>query len=287
MDLVIQSADLPTDAVDAFRVACVARRFQRKLNSARLVEIQDDADTRRAAAALGNYWKCDFAFVAPTLVLDDFRLLALDMDSTLLAIETLDEVAVLAGKGAEVAAITEAAMRGEVADYKASLRRRVELLRGVDAALLERVHDEKMRLSPGGDRLVAECRRAGLHVLLATGGFDFFAKHLKERLGIDYVCCNHVVVADGRLTGEVTGVDGAEIVDAEGKANALRTACAEIGCPTAQAIAIGDGANDLRMLALAGLSVAYRAKPLVQRQTTQALNFTALDGVLEWFGSRP
>jgi phosphoserine phosphatase len=285
MDLVIQSADLPTDAVAAFKVACVARRVQRKVNAARLVDIQDDADTRRAAAALGAYWKCDHAFVPPALKLAAFRVLALDMDSTLITIESLDELAAYAGKGREVAAITEAAMRGEIADYQASLRKRVALLKGVDAALLQRVHAEKLRLSPGAERLVQTCRDAGLHVLLATGGFDFFAHRQQAQLKLDSVHCNHLVVADGRLTGEVVGPGDAPIVDAEGKAQALRSVCASLGCPTSKAIAIGDGANDLKMLALAGLSVAWRAKPIVQKQATQALSYAALDGVLEWFAA--
>lgn len=285
MDLVIQSSDLPTDAVTAFTVACVARRVHRKVNAARLVEIQDDAETRKAAAALGAYWKCDHAFVPPAVELEAFRVLALDMDSTLITIESLDELAAYAGKGREVAEITEAAMRGEIADYRASLRKRVALLKGVDAALFERVYDEKLRLSPGAETLVATCRNAGLHVLLATGGFDFFAHRLQARLKLDSVRCNHLIIVDGRLTGEVTGPDEAPIVDAEGKAQALRSVCASLGCPTSRAIAIGDGANDLKMLALAGLSVAYRAKPIVQKQATQALNYSALDGVLEWFAA--
>jgi len=284
MDLVIQSADLPTEAVEAFKVACVGRRTRRKLNAARLCDIQDDADTRKAAAALAKYWQCDCAFVPPNLALADFRLLALDMDSTLITIESLDEVAAFAGIGDEVAAITGAAMRGEIADYQASLRKRVTLLAGVDAGLLERVYDEKLKLAPGVERLMATCRDAGLHILLATGGFDFFAHRLQARLGIDSIRCNRLVIVDGRLTGEVTGPEGGEIVDAEGKAQALREVCASIGCPTARAIAIGDGANDMKMLALAGLSVAYQATPIVQKQATQRLNFTPLDGVLEWFG---
>jgi phosphoserine phosphatase len=283
MDLVIQSSDLPTHAVEAFKVACVARRVRRKLNSARLVGIQDDADTRKAAAALARYWQCDTAFVAPKLALADFRVLALDMDSTLITIESLDEVATFAGKGAEVAALTEAAMRGEISDYRASLRKRVALLAGVDAALLERVYTEKLRLSPGAEPLIAACRHAGLHVLLATSGFEFFAQRLQARLALDSVCCNRLVVADGKLTGEMLGPEGGDIVDADGKAHALRTACAALGCPTSKAIAIGDGANDLAMLGLAGISVAYWAKPIVRKQATYALDFTPLDGVLEWF----
>lgn len=283
MDLVIQSTDLPTAAVDAFKVACLARRVQRKLNSARLVGIQDDADTRKAAAALADYWKCDCAIVAPALRLADFRLLALDMDSTLVNIESLDEVAALAGKGAEVAAITEAAMRGEIADYKESLRRRVAMLAGVDAALLERVYEERLRLNPGAEALLAACKAAGLKTLLVTGGFTYFTDRLKQRLGFDYTRSNVIEMADGKLTGRVTGPDGGEIVDADGKAQALRDACADLGCATDRAIAIGDGANDLKMMKLAGLSVAYRAKPIVRQQATYALNYTALDGVLNWF----
>jgi phosphoserine phosphatase len=283
MDLVIQSGDLPTAAVDAFKVACLAQRVQRKLNSARLVGIQDDADTRKAAAALGAFWKCDWAIVPPRLALADFRLLALDMDSTLVNIESLDEVAALAGKGKEVAAITEAAMRGEIADYKESLRRRVAMLAGVDAALLERVYEERLRLNPGAEALIAACKAAGLKTLLVTGGFTFFTDRLRRRLGFDYARANVIEIAGGKLTGRVTGPDGGEIVDADGKAQALRDACADLGCATDRAIAIGDGANDLKMMKLAGLSVAYRAKPVVREQATYALDYTALDGVLNWF----
>jgi phosphoserine phosphatase len=283
MDLVIQSADLPTDAVDAFRVACLARRVRRRLNSARLFDVQDDADTRKAAAALSAYWKCDAAFVDPAMKLADFRLLALDMDSTLINIESLDEIAAYAGRGEEVAAITEAAMRGEIADYKESLRRRVAMLGGANEALLGRVYEERLRLNAGAEELLRTCKAAGLKTLLVTGGFTFFTDRMKQRLGFDFTRSNELEVADGRLTGRVTGPGGSEIIDAEGKAQAVRDACAQIGCPTDRSIVIGDGANDLKMLRLAGLSVAYRAKPVVAQQAAQSLNFSPLDGVLAWF----
>lgn len=282
-DLVIQSNDLPTDAVQAFRVACLARQVRRKPHSARLVGIQDDAETRKAAAALGEYWRCDWAFVPPALKLSDFKLLALDMDSTLIDIESLDEVAAYAGKGEAVAAITEAAMRGEIADYKESLRRRVAMLAGADASLLERVYEERLRLNPGAEQLIAACIAAGLKTLLVTGGFTFFTDRMRARLGFDFTRANELEIAGGRLTGRVTGPGGGEIIDAAGKAQALRDACTEIGCPTAQAIAIGDGANDLKMMELAGISVAFRAKPVVRERATYALNHAPLSGVLEFF----
>lgn len=283
MDLVIQSHDLPTDAVDAFKVVCLAQRAQRKLNSARLADIPDDAETRRAVAALAAYWKCDAAFVRPDLRLADFRVLALDMDSTLINIESLDEIAALAGKGAEVAAITEAAMRGEIADYVESLRRRVAMLAGADASLLERVWNERLRLTPGAEVLLSTAKRLGLKTLLVTGGFTFFTERMKARLGFDATHSNELAIADGRITGTVSGPAGGPIVDAAGKAQAVRELCAAIGCGTDRAIAIGDGANDLKMMRLAGLSVAYNAKPVVRKQASQSLNYTGLDGVLAWF----
>jgi phosphoserine phosphatase len=215
--------------------------------------------------------------------LADFRVLAMDMDSTLVNIETLDEVAALAGKGREVAAITEAAMRGELKDYADSLRRRVALLAGADAGLLQRVLDERLRLNPGAEALVAACRRAGLTTLLVSGGFSFFTERMRERLGFDRVRANELGLDAGRLNGSVSGPAGAAIVDGQGKERALRELCAELACAPERAIAIGDGANDLPMMAAAGLSVAYRAKPVVRAQATHALDHAPLDGVLNWF----
>ncbi len=287
MDLVIQSPDLSTDAVAAFKVACLARRVERKTNSARLVGIHDDLDTRKAAQALGDFWKCDFAFVPAGLRLAQYRVLVMDMDSTLINIECVDEIAVFAGKGKEVAAITEAAMRGEIGDYKESLRQRVALLAGLPESTLQRVYDEKLRLNAGAEALLAACQAAGLKTLLVSGGFTFFTERLQRRLGIDRTRSNVLETSDGKLTGRVSGPPEhhGEIIDADGKARALRELCAELGCATDKAIALGDGANDLMMMKLAGISVAYRAKPVVQQQASQALNFAPLDGVMSWFVS--
>lgn len=282
-DLILQGPALDAAALDTFKVACTPERIAVRGESARCSGVADDAETRRVVAGLADYWKLDAAFVAPDLRLSDFRLLAMDMDSTLINIESLDEVAALAGKGEEVAAITEAAMRGEIKDYAASLRKRVALLAGVDAGLLQRVLDERLRLNDGAETLVGACKRAGLQTLLVTGGFTFFTDVMRARLGFDHVRANRLGVAGGRLTGEVSGPDGGSILDAEGKAQAVRVVCQALGCETDRAIAIGDGANDLKMMAVAGLSVAYRAKPVVRAQARQALNHAPLDGVLNWF----
>ena len=281
-DLVIQGPGLTPEALDTFKVVCMPERITLYQRAARCVTVRDDAETRKAVQGLSDFWKLDHAFVDPQMRLSDFRLLALDMDSTLVNIETLDEVAAFAGKGEQVAAITESAMRGEV-DYKESLRRRVSMLVGVDANLLDRVYDEKLALNKGAAELVSACRRQGLKTLLATGGFTLFTERLKAKLNIDYTRSNQLELIDGRLTGKVTGPNGGEIVDAEGKAQAVREACAEIGCATAKAIVVGDGANDVKMMQLAGVSVAYRAKPIVREQATYALNYSGLDGVLNWF----
>ncbi|MFT3717700.1 phosphoserine phosphatase SerB [Pseudorhodoferax sp.] len=213
--------------------------------------------------------------------LADFKLIAFDMDSTLINIECIDEIADAAGKKAEVAAITEATMRGEIKDFKESLTRRVALLAGVPVAALQRVYDERLRLNPGAAELVGACQAAGLKVLLVSGGFTFFADRVRARLGIDFVRANLLEEADGRLTGRVVPQCWGDICDGAEKRRTLLEVASLLGVDPRQAIAVGDGANDLPMMGEAGLSVAYHAKPRVREQAMVSIETGGLDRLLE------
>ena len=219
--------------------------------------------------------------IEPPLRLADFGLIAFDMDSTLIAIECVDEIADVAGKKAEVAAITEAAMRGEIADYKESLRRRVALLKGVPASALQRVYDERLRFNPGAERLVAACKAAGLKTLLVSGGFTFFTDRVRDRLGFDFTRSNVLEIANGALTGRMVDQPWGDICDGAEKRKMLLETCAALAISPARSIAVGDGANDLPMMAAAGLSVAYHAKPKVREAAMVAIDAGGLDRLLE------
>ena len=215
--------------------------------------------------------------ITPPLNLRDFKLIAFDMDSTLINIECVDEIADAAGRKAEVAAITEAAMRGEITDFKDSLRRRVALLQGVPAESLQAVYDQRLHLNPGAPELMQAAKAAGLQTLLVSGGFTFFADRVRDRLGMHEAHANTLEVEGGLLTGRVLG----EIVDGEAKKQHLLALCARIGCAPSQSIAVGDGANDLPMMGVAGLSVAFHAKPKVREQAMVAIQSGGLDRLLE------
>ena len=222
--------------------------------------------------------KLDFAFVPPARKLEDMRLAVMDMDSTLITIECIDEIADMLGLKTQVAAITEAAMRGEL-DYPQSLRERVALLKGLEAAALQRVYDERVRLSPGAEIMIARFRRLGIKTLLVSGGFTFFTERLRECLQLDWTRSNVLDIADDRLTGNVVG----EIVDAEVKKQALLERRDELGIAKEQVIGMGDGANDLKFMGECAVGIAYHAKPVVRAQATHALTYVGLDGVLNLF----
>jgi phosphoserine phosphatase len=274
-DLVIQGLDLETS--DLKRLA--------KLSGASSIE-QLDARAfrlRGGEAAAGLEELCaerqlDFAFVPVERRLADFRLLVMDMDSTLITIETVDELADMVGLKNEVAAITAQAMRGEI-EYNESLERRVALLAGLEERALQRVYDERLKLTPGADILLKRTQALGIKTLLVSGGFTYVTDRLKTRLGLDHCHSNVLEISDGKLTGKVLGA----IVNADGKRDALIRMRDELGITRERIIGIGDGANDLKFMAEAGVSVAYHAKPVVRQHATHAINYVHLDGVLHLF----
>lgn len=222
----------------------------------------------------------DCAFVADHHTLENFGLVLMDMDSTLITIECIDEIADMHGLKAEVAAVTQAAMRGEI-EFADSLRLRVALLRGLDESALQRVYDERLRLSPGTQTWITACQRHNVRTMVVSGGFDFFAERVKALAGLDYAQANRLEIVNGKLTGNVLG----DIVDAQAKADWLNKKRVALGLDPSQVIAIGDGANDLIMMADAGVSIAYHAKSIVQEHATYALNHVGLDGAAYLFST--
>ena len=275
MNLVIQGAPLTPDAlgelvaiVQANHVVTLGGSAYRLTGATEVPGVEPWCAQRQL----------DFAWVPDDRRLGDVRLVAMDMDSTLVTIESIDEMGGMLGIKESIAAITAQAMHGAI-DYPESLRRRVALLAGLEEQALERICEERMMLSPGAEALVLRCRNQGIRTLLVSGGFNFFTAWLRQRLGIDDTLSNVLEIRDGRLTGRVLG----GIVDGAAKAQKLRAEIARLGIDARQAVAIGDGANDIPMMSVAGVSVAYRAKPLVREHATHALDHAQLDGVLNLF----
>ena len=274
MNLVVQGPALEEQqATEIARMAGaalapIAERAYRLRNARRSRDIASWCEARRI----------DCAWIPEGRRFADLKLLAMDMDSTLITIECIDELGDLAGRKAEIAAITAQAMRGEI-EYRESLRRRVAALAGLPEDSLKSVYEGRLELTPGADALVGACKKHGVKVLLVSGGFTFFTDRLKARLGIDYTISNTLEVKAGRLTGALVG----DIVDAGAKAAKFKAVLRKVNADKDHSVAIGDGANDLRMMREAGISVAFRAKPVVRAQATCALNWSGLDGVLNLF----
>lgn len=273
MHLVIQGAEIETRDLKELAKLSAASAIDRLSDTAfRLNNAQPVAGISELCANA----KLDHGFVPKARKLADFRLLVMDMDSTLITMETIDELADMVNIKAEVAAITAEAMRGEI-EYDESLRRRLALLKGLDESALQRVYDERLKFSPGAEHLLEQVQRTGIKTLLVSGGFTYITDRLKTRVKLDYTHSNVLEMRDGKLTGAVTG----GIVNADAKRAMLLQVAAELGISRAQIAGVGDGANDLKFLAECGVSVAYRAKPVVREQTTYALNHSGLDA-LRW-----
>ncbi|HEX5802498.1 MAG TPA: phosphoserine phosphatase SerB [Azospira sp.] len=279
MDLVIQGGALPTFLLDRCVAATGAAGVQpQPPQVVRLADAKRTAEFDDEIAPLLYAERLDWCFVDSGKRLSDFGLIAFDMDSTLITIECIDELADFAGRKAEVSAVTEAAMRGEI-DYRESLRRRLALLAGLDARVLARVFGERLLLSPGARELLAAVQAAGLRTAILSGGFTYFTERLRIELGFDFATSNELEISGGKLTGRVLG----DIVDAQAKAHHLVRLRDELGLRREQVIAVGDGANDLLMMAEAGVSVAFRAKPATRAKASVALNFAGLDGLLNLY----
>ena len=278
MNLIIQGGALPTFLLE--RIVAATGASQVEPRPPQVVRLHGASRTPEfdALIPLIDAEKLDWAFVEAGRKLADFGLISFDMDSTLITIECIDELADFAGKKEEVSSVTEAAMRGEI-DYRESLRRRLALLAGLDARVLARVYGERLLLSHGARELLEAAQNAGLRTAILSGGFTYFTERLRIELGFDFATSNELEISGGKLTGKVVG----DIVDASAKAHHLARLTDELGLKKEQVIACGDGANDLMMMAQAGLSVAFHAKPATRAKADVAINFGGLDSLLNLF----
>jgi phosphoserine phosphatase len=275
MNLIIQGLEIANSDLRELAKLAGANHIERITGQAFRLE---NASRREHVAEYCADVELDFAFIEQTAQLSDFGLVAMDMDSTLLAIESIDEIADMHGMKPQVSEITQRSMRGEIV-FAESLRQRTALLQGLHQDALQQVYDERVRLSPGAEKMLQRMKSAGLRTMVISGGFTFFTDRIKTKLNLDYSAANNLEITDGKLTGKVMG----EIIGASGKAEVLKSVREKLGLRREQVIAIGDGANDLKMMEEAGVSIAYHAKPIVQEKATYAINHVGLDGVANLF----
>ncbi|MDP2224385.1 phosphoserine phosphatase SerB [Nitrosomonas sp.] len=275
MNLIIQGLDVNNSDLRALAKLSQADGIERITGQAfRLTNAAHSNDISEYCTEA----ELDFAFVNADLKLVDFKLIAMDMDSTLLAIESIDEIADMHDIKSQVAAITLQTMQGEIS-FEESLTRRTALLRGLHYDALQKVYDERVKLNPGAEKMLQQAKLAGLKTMVISGGFTFFTDRIKARLGFDFSAANVLEIEENRLTGKVVG----EIIGRQGKAQVLNQIRDELGIKREQIIAIGDGANDLGMMTEAGVSIAYHAKPIVRDHATYAIEYVGLDGVINLF----
>ncbi len=275
MNLIIQGLDIQNHDLRHIAKLAQASHIERITGEAfRLVNATEHSEIPNYCADA----QLDFAYVTPNKKLSEFGLVVMDMDSTLIAIESIDEIAALCNVKQQVAEITASTMRGEI-DFSESLIRRTALLKGLPEDLLQQVYDQKVKLSLGADKMLHKMKLAGLRTMVISGGFTFFTDRIKAKLGLDFSFANQLEITDGKLTGSVAG----EIIGAKGKADILKNIRDQLHLNKEQVIAIGDGANDLPMLTEAGTSIAFHGKPILQGKTTFSINYVGLDAVINFF----
>jgi phosphoserine phosphatase len=275
MNLIIQGLDIQNSDLRAIAKLAGASQIERITGEAfRLLDAQPHPDI----SGYCDEAELDHSFIQSGIKLTDFALVAMDMDSTLIAIESIDEIADIHNVKPQVSEITQATMRGEI-NFAESLTRRTALLSGLAQGALQKVYDERLQLNPGAEKMLKKLQALGIKTMVISGGFTFFTERIKARLGLDYAFANTLDIQNGKLTGQVLG----NIIGASGKGVVLKQVREALGLRKEQVIAIGDGANDLKMLAEAGIGIAFHAKPVLREKATFSINHVGLDGIINLF----